>query len=75
MDERTKALASAIAIIAVEVCALFGQTIDADAALHVAMAVMSVAATIYGIWKNHNFTPEAQRAQELLDELKGARNE
>lgn len=73
MDERTRALASAIAIVAVEVCALFGQSIDADQTVHFILALMSVAGTVYGIWKNHNFTPEAAQAQEYLDSLKGKR--
>jgi hypothetical protein len=33
--------------------------------------IASVVASIYACWKNHNFTDEAARAQELLDNLKG----
>lgn len=71
LDERTKALVSAIALLAVNLLALFGVQLNHDTVWQVVAAVAIIATTIYGVWKNHNFTPEAQRAQEYLDMLKG----
>ncbi len=71
MDERTKAIISATVILVVEGAALFGVSIDQSRLGTVLMAAASLAATFYGIYKNHNFSPEAAKAQEYLDMLKG----
>lgn len=73
MDERTKAIVSAAVIIAVNVAAFFGVTLDQNTVLDAALAVAALIATIWGIWRNHNFTDEAIQAQGVLDHLKAER--
>jgi uncharacterized membrane protein len=70
LDERTKALVSAITLLAVNLLALFGVQLNHDAVWQVVAAVAVIVSTAYGIWKNHNFTPEAAQAQQYLDLLK-----
>lgn len=70
IDEQQKAVISAAIILLVNVAALFGASLDADMVQKVAFGLISIAFTIYGVWKNHNFTPEAIKAQEYLDTLK-----
>ena len=71
MDERTKAIISATVILVVNVAALCGVNISQDTLMSVAFGIAAISANLYGIWKNHNFTPEAAQAQALLDSLKG----
>lgn len=73
MNERTKAIISAAVILTVNVLALFGVNVNQDVLASAAFAVAALAADVYAIWKNHNFTPEAAQAQRLLDELKAER--
>lgn len=71
IDERVKAIISAIVIIIVNVAALLGFQIDDGATLtNALLAVAAVISWAWAIWKNHNFTPEAAEAQQLLDRLK-----
>jgi len=71
MDEKTKATISATIILAVNIAALFGVSLDQGMVANVVFGLITIATTIYAAWKNHNFTPEAAQAQRLLDELKG----
>lgn len=73
MDERTKAIISAIVILAVNIAAMFGVSLDANVWFSGLCAIVMLVTNIYAIWKNHNFTPEAQEAQRVLDELKAAK--
>ena len=75
MDERTKAIISAIVILAVNIAAMFGVSLDANVWFSGLCAIVMLVTNIYAIWKNHNFTPEAQEAQRVLDDLKAARKE
>lgn len=65
-----KAAVSAIVVVAVSVFSAFGIDIDGDALTNVICAVLLVASTIYGVWRNHNFTKAAQEGQKLVDEIK-----
>ncbi len=71
MDEKTKATISAAIILAVNIAALFGVSLDQGMVANVVFGAITIVATIYAAWKNHNFTPEAAQAQQWLDELKG----
>ena len=71
MDERTKAIISATVILVVNVAALFGVNVSQDTLMSVSFGIAAIIADLYGIWKNHNFSPEAAQAQALLDSLKG----
>ena len=71
MNERIKAIVSALVILVVNIAALLGYSIDADTTHQVLLLVVMVAATGWAIWKNHNFTDAAAEAQKYLDELKG----
>ena len=75
MDERTKAIISAIVILAVNIAAMFGVSLDANVWFSGLCAIVMLVTNIYAIWKNHNFTPEAQEAQRVLDDLKAAKKE
>jgi len=71
MDERTKATVSAAIVLAVNIAALFGASLDLGTVQNVVFGAVTIATTLYAAWKNHNFTPEAAEAQAVLDELKG----
>ncbi len=71
MDEKTKATISAAIILAVNIAALFGVSLDQGMVANVVFGLITIVTTSYAAWKNHNFTPEAAQAQQLLDELKG----
>ena len=71
MDEHTKAVISAAIVLSVNIATLFGVSLDQGLVANVVFGAISIAATIYAAWKNHNFTEEAAKAQEYLDSLKG----
>ena len=73
MDERIKAIISAGIIIIVNVLALFNIAINPDIIAKAAFGVAELIATIWAIWKNHNFTLEAAQAQGYLNNLKSGR--
>ena len=68
--ERNQSIISAIVILAVNIAAMVGFNIDADALQQVIMAACLIAATVWGIWTNHNFTDAAMKAQHYLNYLK-----
>ena len=70
MNERIKAIVSALVVIVINVCALLGYTLDPDVTQQVILLVCMLVATGWAIWKNHNFTDAAAEAQKYLDELK-----
>lgn len=70
MDEKTKAVVSAAILLVVNVAALFGASLDLGMVQNVAFGLITIVTTLYGVWKNHNFTPEAVKAQAYLDDLK-----
>jgi len=69
--EQAKAIITIIVTAVVNVANVCGFAMDADAWVNVALSILSAATILYSWWKNQNFTPEAQRAQEYLDMLKG----
>jgi uncharacterized membrane protein len=70
MDERAKAIVSALAIIAVNVCAYFDIKLDQNQLTSGLLAIGALLCTIYGIWKNHNFTDAAIEGQKVTDAIK-----
>lgn len=68
--ETIKASVSAIVIIVVALFGAFGIDLDSSAFENILGAIAFLAATGYGIWKNHNFTPYAQEAQQYLNIMK-----
>ena len=75
MDERTKAIISAIVILIVNIAAMFGVSLDANIWFSGLCAIVLLATNIYAIWKNHPITPEAVQAQKYLDQLKADRGQ
>lgn len=73
MDEKTKAAVSAAILLAVNLLALFGVSLDLGLVTNVVFGLVTIATTVYAAWKNHNFTPEAAEAQRVLDGLKESR--
>lgn len=74
----TKSIVSAIVqliVAANEVLMAFGvtqfQNVTTDTIYSVVSTVVMLVAWGYGIWKNHNFTPAACKAQGILDQMKG----
>lgn len=68
--ETARALAGTIAIVAVNVLATLGVSLDLNLATSIALIVLIVAATAWGCYKNHNFTLAAQVMQSILAKLK-----
>lgn len=75
MDERTKAMVSAAVVLFVNIMALFGASLDMGMVQNVAIGLVTIVTTVYAVWKNHNFTPQAAAAQEYLNMLKNKPNE
>ena len=73
MDEKTKATISAAIVLAVNIAALFGASLDLGTVQNVVFGAITIVTTLYAAWRNHNFTPEAAEAQAVLDELMGKR--
>lgn len=72
-SEKTKAAISAIVILVVNlVVYFFGVTLDANVLVEGIMGIIMVTATIYAIWKNHNFTEAAALGQQVLDTVKAS---
>jgi SPP1 family holin len=67
---RTQSIVSAIVVLVMQVAALLGYTLDAGTVTAAVSAVVVIAATLWALWKNHNFTAAAQKAQQVLDDLK-----
>lgn len=70
MDEKTKAVVSAAILLVVNIAALFGASLDLGMIQNVVFGLITIVSTLYAVWKNHNFTPEAAEAQAYLDDLK-----
>lgn len=68
--ETIKTIASAVAIIVVNIANWAGYALDADMMVQMIMSVVALVALGWGIWKNHNFTAAAQEAQAYLDLIK-----
>ena len=68
--ETAKAVISAVVLVLVDVLAAVGIAADPSTVASAVYLVLLIAATLYGCWKNHNFTQAAQEAQKKLDELK-----
>ena len=76
IDERWKAILSAVTIIIVNALALMG--IDLGDGADIQDALLGAAWLIslaWAIWKNHNFTSSAIESQKVLDLLKSIKRE
>ena len=70
MSERTKAIISAAVIIIVNVAAIYGISLDQGMLLNAICAIADLAAMLWAIWKNHNFTYAAAQGQLVVDNIK-----
>lgn len=73
MDERAKAVISAVVVLVANVAALWGVSIDQGVWVNGLCAVVTLAASVWAIWKNHNFTRAAQQGQLVTNRLKDER--
>ena len=76
IDERWKAILSAVTVIIVNAFALMG--IDLGDGADIQDALLGAAWLIslaWAIWKNHNFTSSAIESQKVLDLLKSIKRE
>ena len=70
MDEKTKAIISAIVVLIANLAALWGVSIDQGVWVNGLCAIVMLVSSVWAIWKNHNFTFAAQQGQLVTDELK-----
>lgn len=70
MSEQKKAVISAAIVLVVNIFALCNVSLDKGLIESVVFGAISLAATLYAAWKNHNFTEEAAQAQQYLEVLK-----
>jgi hypothetical protein len=73
MEEKTKAIISAIVVLIANLAALWGVSIDQGVWVNGLCAVVMLVSSIWAIWKNHNFTKEAQQGQLVTNQLKNER--
>ena len=71
IDERWKAIISAVAVIIVNAAALLGFDLGDGASIQNALLGMAwIASIFWAIWKNHNFTFAAGEGQRVTDAIK-----
>lgn len=71
IDERWKAIFSAIGIIIVNAAALMGIDLGDGASIQdVLLGCAWIASLAWAIWKNHNFTAAAAEGQRVVDAIK-----
>ena len=71
IDERWKAIFSAIGIIIVNAAALMGIDLGDGANIQdVLLGCAWLASLAWAIWKNHNFTAAAAEGQRVVDAIK-----
>lgn len=74
-QETMKAVVSAAVVVIVAALGAVGIDADADALQNVLSAALFLAATAYGVWKNHNFTLAAQEGQKVVAAIKSGEME
>ena len=71
IDERWKAIFSAIGVIIVNAAALMGIDLGDGANIQdVLLGCAWIASLAWAIWKNHNFTAAAAEGQRVIDAIK-----
>lgn len=71
VDERWKAIFSAIGVIIVNAAALMGIDLGDGASIQdVLLGCAWIASLAWAIWKNHNFTAAAAEGQRVVDAIK-----
>lgn len=69
-SERVKAIATIVVTAIVNIVNLWGYSVDLDAAISTVLTILSAITWVWCWWKNQNVTPEAAKAQVVLDALK-----
>lgn len=69
MDKRQSTI-SAIAVLIVNLGVVFGVSVDQDSLVLVLGSLATLIATVWGVWRNHNFTYAAQQGQLVTNQLK-----
>lgn len=72
---KIQSIISAIVVLVVEGGSLFGLSVSDSAATTVITMIVAIAAAVYGIYKNHNFSDAAVTAQQVLNSLKSGEEE
>jgi uncharacterized membrane protein len=70
MDERVKAIISAAAVLIVNGVSFWGISLDVNELTNALFAIAMLVSTVWGIWKNHNFTVAAQQGQLVTNRIK-----
>ena len=73
--ETYKACLSAFVVLVVAGAGLLGFDVDGEALQNFLSVIAYLAAIVWGIWHNHNFTKAAQQAQKYLDHLRSIEGE
>ena len=68
--ERIKAIVTIVVTAIVNIVNLWGYSVDLDAAISTVLTILSAITWVWCWWKNQNVTPEAAKAQVVLDALK-----
>ncbi len=68
--ERIKAIVTIVVTAIVNIVNLWGYSVDLDAAVSTVLTILSAITWVWCWWKNQNVTPEAAKAQVVLDVLK-----
>lgn len=76
IDERWKAIFSAIGVIIVNAAALMGIDLGDGASIQdVLLGCAWIASLAWAIWKNHNFTFAASEGQKVINAIKSVEKE
>lgn len=76
MDERWKAIFSAVGVIIINVLALVGIDVEDGATIQNLMLGFAwIASILWALWKNHNFTDAAAEGQRVINAIKSAKKE
>ena len=70
MEEKTKAIISAIVVLIANLAALWGVSIDQGVWVNGLCAIVMLVSSIWAIWKNHNFTFAARQGQLVTNRIK-----
>ena len=69
-QETLKAILTIVVTAAVNVANILGYALDMDTVLNGVLSIFAFVCIFWSWWFNQNVTPEAQAAQQVLDQLK-----
>ena len=70
MNERTRAIISSAVVLAANILAMYGVSVDTEVWVNGICAAVMLVSTCWALWKNHNFTDAAIEGQKVTDAIK-----